>query len=1243
MRPISMHLFSAISLLLALSVPMDAGAARPAQQGKKSASKAGELSGKRASQAPDKGLAGDITRRKAEKAKDIPALRYDDYTLGVELQVASKRQEQIESLKKIIELGPSSTEAPDLTFRLAELYWEESKYHFFEANRKDDDIFRARADNDKAAVSRAEGEKKQSLGRVAHFQKLAIDQYGAIIRKYPKYERMDEVLFYLAKTMWDAGQEKNAVTVYRKLIKDHKESKYLPDTYVAIGQFYFNNAPGNPSYLPRALISFQEAARFTDSQVYGYALYLQGWCHFNMGDHASAADMFKSVIYLGELQGSKADAKTGSLAREARNDFVRAYSNYGDAFSAKSEFQKVGGADHWWNMLKALANLYYGDGKDKEATIVYKMMLQERPLSPEAPFFQGRIVDCIMRVGDKRKTSEQVRELVRVTQEVERAGVIVTENDKKEFEKAKDLSERTLSNLAVNWHNEAKKTRDENTFLLAADVYQDYLEIFPNSAKTYDMRFYYAELLNDHLSKFDRAAEEYTKVALMDIARIDPPADESGNKPAPEKPGRWLENATYNAILAYDVVATRFEKTEKLPENAGKAKLPVPPIKQQLLEACLRYIQYVPAGNQRTEVMYKAAQIFYRYNYFEQATQIFGAIAFEYPESNLAEISANLLLDAFNIQEDWAKMNEWARKFYAEPRLAKGRFRGELGKLIEMSSFKLITQLEEKKDFVGAANTYLTFVSEFPRSELADQALFNASVDFFKGMQIDRSLDVCARLIADYPKSRFLPQCLYANGETYEMIGDFELAAQSYEAYASAYARQAGDRAGASAAAKNKKRPARGGRAEAQGQKRAEAAGNAAKFDSEKAQVALFNAGVFREGLGHFREALKNRTLYLELWPDSKDAEAISLSISDLLEKTGQGGRALQRLDDYVREHSRNPDKVLQGELRILKIYEKMRRPKDIERTLRLIYDFASKLTPAQMDKLGLQAREAVARASYWAIEPEFEAYARIAFPSDDKKLKSVMEAKQRALVNAEKRYSEIIKMKVAGPAICALYKLGLLYKNFADQLGSAPIPDMPFPKQLNPIKHLMNRPWEKWPADYREAIPQADFENIKAQLAEAEEQFKQAYRDQLFEFAMPLEEKAAEGFLLAVQESRNMAMYNDCARDALALLADKYKPSLFPRVTEHLAEVKAGAGAQEGNDLIARIVPPIEGAAAKAEGMLKAAAASASTRAGDGAGAGAGQQATPQKGRPASPAPESAGADDEPEELLGPDEDGLF
>ena len=51
--------------------------------------------------------------------------------------------------------GPE-TETPDLLFRLGELYWEESKFYFFEANRKDDDKITAMNRNDKAGIEQAE-------------------------------------------------------------------------------------------------------------------------------------------------------------------------------------------------------------------------------------------------------------------------------------------------------------------------------------------------------------------------------------------------------------------------------------------------------------------------------------------------------------------------------------------------------------------------------------------------------------------------------------------------------------------------------------------------------------------------------------------------------------------------------------------------------------------------------------------------------------------------------------------------------------------------------------------------------------------------------------------------------------------------------------------------------------------------------------------------------------------------------
>ncbi len=1158
-------------LLSALAVSAPGGAAS-----RKEAPKQADLSRKEATKVPESDLAGDITRRKAEKAEQRPALVYDQYRQGVELQVASKRREQIETLQKIIQLGPSENEAPNLVFRLAELYWEESKFFFFESNRKDDEIIVARAAKNETALRQAQAEKKAAANKSETYQALAIDQYRTIVRKYPKYERMDEVLFFLGHNMWDSGKEKDAVTVYRKLIKDHKGSRYLPDAWVAIGQYYFNNSQGKVNMLEEALAAFQTAATFTDSKVYGYAQYMQAWCFFNLGDYRAALDMFKAVALFGELQG-KSDPRSTALSKEARKDYVVAYSRVGDVLGAKADFQRVGGDENWWMMLKGLANLYYGDGKDKEATLIYNQMIRERPLSPEAPFFQGRIVDCVMRVGNKKITVNQVRELVRVIKEVEKAGVITKDEDRKAFTEAKDLAERTMSNLAVNWHNEAKKTRSDTTFFLAAEVYQDYLEIFGESPKSYDLRFFYAELLNDHLHKFDRAAEEYTKVVLVDIGRMDPPKRADGSRPPAEKPGRWLVNAAYNAILAFDEVAKRFEQQEQLPQSDGKTKLPIPPAKQNLLTACERYIRYVPEGDKRVDVMYKAGSIYYRYNYFEKAVDVFGTIALERPDSELAEYAANLVLDSFNQQGDWAKMNEWARRFYAQPKLAKGKFREELGKILEQSSFKLINLLEEKGEFAAAASAYLTFVEEFPKSGLADRALFNASVDFFKGNQIDRSIEVRKQLVARYPDSSFMPRCIYANGETYEAIGDFELAAESYEAYARAFAEQQQGKP------KPKPKPAKGRQ---RGAKAAPAPEGPLPFEESKAQVALFNAGVFREGLGQYREALRDRQLYLELWSSGKDSEAVDLSIAGLFEKSGQASKALAHLEAYEKQHVRDPDRVLSAELKIVRIFEKMNSSKNVQRILGRILTYYDKLNKAQRARLGPEAIEAVARASYTAIEPAFAAYSRISFPKDEKKLKGVLEAKQKALVDVQGRYAGVVGLKVAEPAICSLYKIGLLYKDFADKLAQAPIPEMPFPKQLNPIKHLMDRPWKRWPKDYRDQLSEDQFEEIKAQLADAKVQFEQAYHDQLMQLAMPVEEKAADAFATTVQKAREMAIYDDCSRQAYDLLADKYKPSQFPRVVEQLVELRAAAEVREGSGLLTKVQPvPKPPQAAQADG----------------------------------------------------------
>jgi TolA-binding protein len=1089
--------------------------------------------GKKSSVAVDSSLAGDISRKKDARSA-APALQYDQFRLGVELQVASKRHEQIESLKKIIGLSPDPKEAPTLLFRLGELYWEESKYYFFEANRKDDDYLIAQDQKDKAGMERAKAEKEALAQKSKEYSRLAIEQYSEIVQRYKNYERTDEVLFFLGHNLMQQGEDRRALVAFKRLVDKYPKSKFLPDAYLAFGEYYFNNSKGKKEGLEKALEYYKKAAAYPENQVYAFALYKQGWCYYNLGNYQKAMDMYKTVVLFGELGGAAAVEKDGgksgknSLIREARNDYVRSYAQIGSPSDARADFGKLTSKpDDRFLMMKQLANIYYEDGKDKEAALTFNSLIRERPLSPEAPGFQGKIVDCILRAGNKKMTVEQVRRLVKIMKDVESAGTVKDDKDKKALADAQELSERTLSNLAVNWHNEGKKTRDDETFALAQEVYSDYLQLFGEGPKAYDMRFFYAELLNDNLQKYDRAAEEYTKVVQVDINRIEKEK---------AKPGKWLVNAAYNAVLSYDQVVKKAEDSGQLKMEPSKDNkpIPIPPLKMALLDACERYLKYVPNGDRRVDVSYKAGYIHYRHNNFDEAVKRLSDIALNHPEYKFengvraGETAAHLILDAYNLQGNWAMVNEWARKFYANDKLATGAFREELSRILEQSAFKLVSQLEAQKEYRQAAEAYLKFVSEFPKSEIADKALFNASVDFANARMLDRAVKTRAHLIEKYPRSEFVPAAIYANAETLEAMGEFDDAAQAYEGYVRGYER------GVEGAAKAKK-----GKRSKKAAAPAPAPGTSPAWEESKAQVALFNAGIFREGLGQPSRAQKNREKFLELWPSSKDAEAVELSIADLYEKNGAYSRALYQLDSYAVEKGREPNKALPAMGRMLTIYEtKLKRPKEVEKMRNRILKYHQELPSAKKKALEPAALEAVAHAHYLRNEDDYRYYASLKLrwgrgPSPEREFRDGLKEKARRLKVVQESYAQTVAFKVGNPAVCALYKIGSAYDNMVSTLVNAPMP--------------------------RGSSPE----------------LQDAIRDELATQANPLREKAAEAFVAAVQKSRELDLYNDCARKSLKLLRETYRPDQFPPMLEEpvqLAQLK-GEGVV-GSPVLAQIQP---------------------------------------------------------------------
>ena len=177
----------------------------------------------------------------------------------VEVQVSEKRREEIASLRRLIELGGGSDQdTPQWYFRLAELLWEESQYFFFEANRRDDRLIALGTRGDPREIDRLMAEKKDLELQQKKLRDQAVALYGAIIKRYPKYPRLDEVLYFLAENLSKRDRnDPDALKAYRALIERFPKSRFLPDAWMAVGEYWFEKASGDE---PRSRTSGRRSA-----------------------------------------------------------------------------------------------------------------------------------------------------------------------------------------------------------------------------------------------------------------------------------------------------------------------------------------------------------------------------------------------------------------------------------------------------------------------------------------------------------------------------------------------------------------------------------------------------------------------------------------------------------------------------------------------------------------------------------------------------------------------------------------------------------------------------------------------------------------------------------------------------------------------------------------------------------------------------------------------------------------------
>ena len=638
----------------------------------------------------------------------------------------------------------------DLLLRLADLYFQEGRALFLDEMVTEIQLTNACFD--------AGGEDCSGLGDHSasrEWQDRSIRLYRNILDNYPKYARADEATFYLASALKDSERRGEATKEYARLVRSYPDSELVPDAYLQIGEYYFDNEE-----VYKALLAYKKASAYRHHEHYALALYKLSWCYYNVGEYGQALDTLKRVITWSD-GAIEAGQERGAvdLREEAYADLVRFCADGGDLDECLGFIDRAGRGDLARRTMERLGGTYVEQGKHEDALRLYGQLLARDPKHPSAASYQAQIVGVYKAMG---RTEQVVEQLARLRRDYGPRSPWAQANatDPELVQEVQDELGAELARTGLDFHQQARKIgagpSARQLYGAADTLYSAYLADQPQGRRAYEVRFAQAELQYT-LKRYEEAYASYMAVVAAD----------------PQ--GKHSQFSAEAAIHA----AEKGLPPQKDPQ--GTEVVPFSEEEQRYLAALDQYAELYPKGAKVQESLFRSGWLLYHHNDFGAASQRFRKVVALNPRTKDARLAIDLILDALVVVEDWKNLEATASEFMANEALPAS-VRSESAEVYERARFKLIeVHLDETGDKAATAGLALAYAQEFPASEVSDLAVNNAAAWYVEAGQRAQAIQARELLLKGYPDSRFVPDALAAQGFAMEASADFEASAQLYE------------------------------------------------------------------------------------------------------------------------------------------------------------------------------------------------------------------------------------------------------------------------------------------------------------------------------------------------------------------------------------------------------------------------------------------------------------------------------
>lgn len=914
----------------------------------------------------------------SERALAYSPGEFQQVITSQEAKIDNFRDQEIRQLQLVLSRAATREMQPDLMLRLAELYTEKYRLYFNKENEiwsKKMDAYLAMSPGSQKASRRPQIENnvsRQWLGK-------AVQVLQGIPLQKGRYERLEEVYYFLGFNLWELGKKKESVKNFEEIVKQFPKGRFAAEAYRYIGDFAFAARDFDKSQA-----YYERAARFESSPARPRVLYGLAWSQFKQREYRKSVATMADAIRLGK---SGVGEKQGlALQRDAADSLALFYSEGGSLEGAAGFFNDLFGEAEGAVVLRKLAVNYQKQGKYAKALAINKQLISMGGAAARQGDEQRYeiMVDGHRIAATKGDRAREAALLKSMTAE------FVTNAKEPQEERVEQIRSQ-VKKLALLSHKEGNKTKNpREAYGRAEDLYRLYLSAFSKQIKedeVAEIRYYLADVLSQ-TGRYGEAAAEFR--AIVDEAQ-----DNAVYK-------KYQKDSATGMVYALD----NYFKAKGAKKDLSKADA------DQVIGAIDTYVRLYPNDKDTTKYLARAAGILVTGKRMDEARPRLMQLIEKYSGSREAWDAAATMLKEAEDEKNYQEAERLSKLYLANRGLmaqdSKGEFKKRLESIASRAVFEQVKKVEESKDFDDAAAGYEKLAASAKDPEVRNKALNNAAVSYARAGDRANELRIYFRILDLQPGNENAEKSILGVGNEHFLSGRYSEAADLFEKF---YAAQE---------PRFKKREL--------------------KASSQKITFeALRSAALIRSALKQNEKASENFRKVVEA--ANLGVDAARSAAGDFLYDTakrlrdeGNAPEAIRAFDQYYRSfpgstHA-NAALLAKGQL-----YAKLREEEKAQAT------YGAVLQSVKRGSNNPEDLAAGAQARLELLAPLEAAFEKAPLRLPEAQLKQDINNKLQALDRLNKGYIEVMDFGDGTWGVEAFRRMALAYRNFAQKLESAPVP----------------------------------------------------------------------------------------------------------------------------------------------------------------------------------------------------------